>query len=72
MGVYLCLGQPIYSMKPEDADDFTELNSFEEIQKLHKNLTFFRCHKNVVRVVNRQLGFRADGVERRSVLRPRS
>ena len=33
MGVYLCLGQPIYNLKPEDADDFTELNSFEEIQK---------------------------------------
>ena len=44
MGVYLCLGQPIYSLKPEDADDFTELNSFEEIQnKLDTDGKIFIC-----------------------------
>ena len=36
MGVYLCLGQPIWKMKPSDAVPFKNYDSFE---KIHESLT---------------------------------
>ncbi|MDA9216486.1 hypothetical protein N9O88_01535 [bacterium] len=33
MGVYLCLGQPIYNLKPENADNFEDFKNFSNIQK---------------------------------------
>ena len=32
MGVYLCLGQPIHSIKIEDAIHINKLNSFKAVQ----------------------------------------
>lgn len=33
MGVYLCLGQPIYNLKPDNADNFEDFKNFSNIQK---------------------------------------
>ena len=34
MGVYLCLGQPIYEVNVEDAVPFSEYSSFDKIQEV--------------------------------------
>lgn len=34
MGVYLCLGQPIWKMEPRNAVDFATIGSFEKIQTI--------------------------------------
>jgi len=36
MGVYLCLGQPIYEVLPEDATLFSDYGSFEAIQLMYE------------------------------------
>ena len=44
MGVYLCLGLPIYKVKPENAKEFSEFNNFENIQTyLDENKNVFVC-----------------------------
>jgi len=42
MGVYLCIGQPIYEMKCIDADDISNFNTFDNIHKyIEKNSKIF-------------------------------
>ena len=44
MGVFLCIGVPIYTMKPEDAKQFSEFNNFGSIQDyIEKNKSIFVC-----------------------------
>ena len=33
MGVFICLGQAVHEVKPEDAVDYNKFGNFEEIQK---------------------------------------
>ena len=44
MGVYLCLGQPIYNLKPENANNFEDFKNFSNIQKqLDEDKPVFIC-----------------------------
>ena len=52
MGVFLCLGKQIYDFKPEEATNYTELNSFQKIQErlLEKGFVFIFLTKSIHKI----------------------
>ena len=40
MGVFICLGKPIYEFKPHEAINYTEFNSFQNIQDYYSKNGF--------------------------------